>query len=79
MIIDLFNFNRNISTIIINDLHDIEMKLSSAISYEIMRIIKAPSLISLKDENIIFNVKLNKLEETYKIIEANFAEIKKKK
>ena len=46
MIIDLFNFNRNISTIIINDLHDVEMKLSSAISYEIMTIIKAPSLIS---------------------------------
>ena len=79
MIIDLFNFNRNISTIIINDLHDVEMKLSSAISYEIMTIIKAPSLISLKEENIIFNVKLNKLEETYKIIETNFAEIKKKK
>ncbi|MBO6072338.1 hypothetical protein J6P59_01575 [bacterium] len=44
-----------------------------------MTIIKGPSLISLKEENIIFNVKLNKLEETYKIIETNFAEIKKKK
>ncbi|MBO6021678.1 Abi family protein [bacterium] len=42
MIIDFFNFNRSISSIIINDLHTIEMRLSSAISYEIMNITKYP-------------------------------------
>ena len=57
MIIDFFNFNRSISSIIINDLHTIEMKLSSSIAYEIMSIIKGPCLNLLINESIIFNVK----------------------
>ena len=84
MIIDFFNFNRTISGFLINDLHTIEMQLSSAISYELMTIIgkyhkQRSSFISLSDEEIyqIFQCEDKyKIKKLYNELQKNFTELR---
>ena len=84
MIIDLFNFNRSMSRVIIDDLHSIEMRLSTAISLELMQIISklhpgrtAFSALSNEERKQIFKWKKTKrINEISKYLQNNFERMK---
>ena len=85
MIIDFFNFNRTISKMIINDLHAIEMQLSSCIAYKLMEIINKlhPGKTSIDVLSSDQKSKLFKSNSSKKIInenlQKNFDELKENK
>ena len=86
MILDLFDFDRAISAILISDLHAIEMKLSSAIAYELMKIINelhpnrtAFSSLSTIELHKIFSSNPKRINELETKFQQNFDEISKNK
>ena len=87
MIIDLFNFNRSISNILIGDLHSIEMQLSSAIALELTEIIdklhpKRTSFCALTTQERSQIFKLNnekQIEYVFESLQSNFLQLRKNK
>ena len=86
MILDLFDFDRAISAILISDLHAIEMKLSSAIAYELMKIINelhpnrtAFSSLTTIELQKIFSSNSKRIDELETKFQQNFDEISKNK
>lgn len=86
MILDLFDFDRVISAILISDLHAIEMKLSSAIAYELMKIINelhpnrtAFSSLTTIELQKIFSSNSKRIDELETKFQQNFDEISKNK
>ena len=87
MIIDLFNFNRSILTILIGDLHSIEMQLSSAIALELTEIIdklhpKRTSFCALTTQERSQIFKLNnekQIEYVFESLQSNFLQLRKNK
>ena len=87
MIIDLFNFNRSISTILIGDLHSIEMQLSSAIALELTEAIdklhpKRTSFCALttQEKSQIFTLNNEKQNEyVFNSLQSNFLQLRKNK
>lgn len=82
MILDLFNFNRTISSYILNDLHTIEMKFSTAISYIILKNVNKVNKnatcfddLDLDTISLLFRIYDHKL---LKNLETNFNECKNK-
>ena len=86
MIIDFFNFNRTISNLLIGDLHAIEMKFSTAISIELMKIIRlshptrtAFNALSIEEKKKIFKWKnpermreiSDELQNNFNILKSN--------
>ena len=74
MIIDFFNFDRFLSVLITNDLHSIEMKLSSGIMIELMKRIKlfnsdhtTFACLSVNEVNSFFKYEIEENNENKKI------------
>ena len=84
MIIDLFNFNRIISNLLIGDLHAIEMKFSTAVSLELMKIIRqsyftrtAFIALSIGEKKKIFKWKSpERMRQISDELQKNFNELK---
>ena len=87
MIINFFNFNRSISTLLIGDLHSIEMQLSSSITYEIMKIINqfhpGHTIFGVLTTNEKFQLfatkKSTKIKQISEDFQKNFNELKENK
>lgn len=87
MIIDFFNFNRTISNLLIGDLHAIEMKFSTAISIELMEIIRetypdrtAFNALSIEKKEKIFKWKSpERMREISDELQSNFDILKSNK
>lgn len=87
MILDLFNFNRCLSTLLIGDLHSIEMELSSSIAYELMQIINKlhpnqASLSALSNEEkatIFRNGSEKEIKEITGVLQTSFEKMRKNK
>ena len=87
MIIDFFNFNRTISNLLIGDLHAIEMKFSTAISIELMEIIRlshptktAFNALSIEEKEKIFKWKNpERIREISEELQSNFDILKSNK
>lgn len=87
MIIVFFNFNRTISNLLIGDLHAIEMKFSTAISIELMEIIRetypdrtAFNALSIEEKEKIFKWKSpERMREIRDELQSNFNILKSNK
>lgn len=87
MIIDFFNLNRAISNLLIGDLHSIEMKFSTSISIELMKIIRqshptrtAFNALSSEEKKKIFKWKSSeRINQITDELQKNFSEFKSNK
>lgn len=87
MIIDFFNFNQTISNLLIGDLHAIEMKFSTAISIELMKIIRLShptrtvfNALSIEEKEKIFKWKSpERMREIRDELQSNFDILKSNK